>query len=437
MNFKVIAIAICILGWLSLSATAQSVDKVLANGLRVVVVENHASPTASVNLFIAAGSIDETPAISGLAHFFEHLFFRGTPSLSGLEFKKAIESIGGQTNASTAKDMTHFFINLPADRAERGISLLCDALLNASLDPKGIDAERDVVLEELRLGENNVGRLANEELYKLAYGSHPYAQSTIGSKEVLKKLERADFVKWRNRNYTPSRCTIVVVGDVESNKIFTRAKQLLGSWNPGSSEPRKLALVPEPPKDPVIKEGNGPVSSPIYFIGFPAPAASSKDVYAVDVLSFLLGQGKQSILWSHLVKDQKLAEQIDVSYLTPLQRGLLVVTVVSSERKSAELKVALAKELQYVVRGEFTEEDVLRAKEQLIGTYLLQNQSNSGLADSIGFYASLGLNDFPKTYVQEIEGVDKAAVVRAASTYMGGGYWGYVMRPKSSGKSSR
>lgn len=411
---------------------AQRVERTLSNGLRVVVVEDPASPTVSVNLFIAAGSLDETPEISGLAHFFEHLFFRGTPTLGGLAFKKAIESLGGATNATTAKDMTHFFINLPAEHAERGLELLVDALLNASCEPDGIRIERDVVLEEYRLGQHNVGRLAGDELYKLAYGTHPYGRSTIGTEETLKRLERADFIRWRNRNYKPSRCTVVVVGDVPAQAIQAKARLLLENWNPSGVPERALTPPPPLPTEPVVKEGVGPVHAPVYFVGFPAPAVSDPSVPAVDVLSFLLGQGKKSLLWRHLVDEQKLAEQVDVSYLTPLQRGLMVVTIESASKKTAALQSALQKELKDVIAGTFTDEDLHRAKEQLIGTFLLQNESPSGLADSIGFYSALGQPEFSKTYVNQVMKVDRSAVLAAAQATMGGGYWAYVMKPKGS-----
>lgn len=413
---------------------AETIDRELPSGLRVVVVENPASPTVSVNVFISAGSLDETAQTSGLAHFFEHLFFRGTPTLTGLEFKKAIEDLGGLTNATTAKDMTHYFIGLPAEHAEKGLELLSDALQRAELDPEGIEVEREVVLEEMRLGENSIGRIAGDKLYKLAYGEHPYGRSTIGTKETIKSFQRHDFIKWRNQNYGPERCTVVVVGDVVPEKIFSKAKLLFGGWKSTASGPRALTEPPPAPDRPIIEEGSGPVGGTIVFLGYPAPSAHDKDVYAVDVLSFLLGQGKQSTLHRTLVKEKKLAESVDVSYLTPRQRGLIIVTAQAAEKKSAELRAALTQEIGVAAEGKFEDTDLIRAKEQLIGQYLLQNESNSGAADSIGFYAALGAPGLAKNYVDEIEKVDRAAVVAAAKKYMGGGYWGYVMKSSRGGK---
>ena len=419
-------------------ACAETLDQTLPSGLRIVVMENPASPTVSVNVFISAGSLDETAQTTGLAHFYEHLFFRGTPSLTGLQFKKAIEDLGGSTNATTAKDMTHFFIGLPSEYAEKGLELLSDALQHAELDPEGIDVERDVVLEELRLGENNPLRQASDKLYKLAYGEHPYSRSTIGTKDAIKTFERADFVKWRNQNYGPDRCTVVVVGDVVPAKIFAKARTLLQGWKSSADGPRKLTSPPPTPEAPIVEEGSARVGSTMVFLGYPAPSALDQpDVYAVDVLSFLLGQGKESLLYRTLVTERKVAETVDVSFLTPRQRGLIVVSAVAADKKSAEMRSGLTEGIKGVAEGKFEDKDLIRAKEQLIGTYLLQNESNSGAADSIGFYSALGAPNFSKTYVTEIQKVDREAIIGAAKKYMGGGYWGYVIKPGKSGRSAR
>lgn len=435
MRFRLV-LASLLVALCSANALAERLEKVLPSGLRLVVVENPASPTVSVNVFIAAGSLDETPATAGLAHFYEHLFFRGTPTLSGLEFKKAIEDLGGTTNATTARDMTHYFIGLPAEYAEQGLALLADALQRAELDPEGIDVEREVVLEEYRISENNPGRIAGEKLYRLAYGEHPYSRSPIGTKEAIKSFQRADFIAWRNEHYVPERCTVVVVGDINATQMFNKARSLFANFKSTASRPRQLREPPPAPESPVIEEGVGPVGSPVLFLGYPAPSAHDlPDVYAVDVLSFLLGQGKHSLLYRELVKSKKVAESVSVSYLTPRQRGLIVVTAMAAEKRSAEMRTALQEGIQAVLAGQFEERDLERAKGQLIASYRLQNESNSGAADSIGFYAALGVPGFASDYAEQVEKVDRAAVIAAAQKYMGGGYWGYLMKPGRRGRS--
>lgn len=405
-------------------------EEQLDNGMRIVVMENPASPTVSVNIFIAAGSLDETPETTGLAHFYEHMFFRGTPKLSGLAFKKSIEDIGGSTNATTAKDMTHYFIALPSEYASRGLGLLADALIRAELDQKGIDIERDVVLEEYRIGENNPGRIATEGLYKMAYGDHAYGMSTIGTKERINAYQRIDFVRWRNRQYGPERCTVVVVGDINGEKMMRRAKLLFKSFRGTGDQTRKLVEPPPPPEKPVYQEGFGRVGSGMVLLGYPSPSAHDQpDVYAVDVLSFLLGQGTESLLHRHLVKEKELARSVGVSYLTPRQRGLIIVSATGSPKKTTKIRKAVLEEIEALKAGKFDEEDLLRAKAHLSQSFVMGNESNSGKADTVGFYSALGVPGFWKTYPAEIEKVTREDVIAAAEKYLGPGHWGYTLKP--------
>jgi len=409
----------------------EMVEEVLPSGLRIVALENPGSNTVSVNVFIAAGSLDESPQTAGLAHFYEHMFFRGTPTLSGLAFKKAIEDRGGLTNASTAKDMTHYFITLPSAEAERGLELLADALIRPELAQSGIDIERDVVLEEYRIGENNPGRIAMDKLYNLAYGEHPYSQSPIGTKERIKAFQQVDFVKWKNQEYGPSRCTVVVVGNIDAQRTAQKAKFLFAPFKGSEARKRDLIPPPEPPAEPVLSEGNGPIGAAMVMLGFPAPSAhDGKDVYGMDVLSFMLGQGPHSKLYRKMVKEDELVNSVDVAYLTPRQRGLMIVSAVGETKQAAEIRNAIIKEIEAIKAGDFTPEDLRRAKAHLLQSFLQNNETNSGKADTIGFYSALGVPDFWKNYPEEVENVTAEDVVAAAEKYLGGGYWGYTLKPR-------
>ncbi len=408
----------------------QVLEEELENGLRIVVMENAATPTVSVNVFISAGSLDENEQTTGLAHFYEHMFFRGTPKLSGLAFKKSIEDMGGTTNATTAKDMTHYFIALPAEYATRGLGLLADALMRANLDQEGIDIERDVVLEEYRISENNPGRLGSEKLYRMAYGDHGYGRSTIGTKERIKAYNRVDFVKWRNREYGPERCTVVVVGDVNADKMMKQAVRLFRGYRGTELQKRDLVEPPAPPERPVYEEGYGPIGSAMVLLGFPSPSAHDQpDVYAVDVLSFLLGQGTESMLHRSLVKDKELARSASVSFLTPRQRGLIIFSANGSPKKSEEIRQAMLDQIELVKAGKFEEKDLLRAKAHLSQTFLMGNETNSGKADTVGFYCALGVPGFWKTYADEVEKVTREDVIAMAEKYLGPGHWGYTLKP--------
>jgi hypothetical protein len=134
----------------------------LANGIPVVIQDTLSSPTVSLNIFIRVGSVHESSEVNGVSHFYEHMFFRGTPRRTGLQFKREIEGLGGTTNAETTKDYTHFYINLPKAYTRQGLEILADAYLNAEVSPESVKAEREVVLQEYRLGR--ISRLASSRI---------------------------------------------------------------------------------------------------------------------------------------------------------------------------------------------------------------------------------------------------------------------------------
>ena len=433
---RVLLTLITILMFSQQAVAGELLEKVLPNGLRIVVQENPASPTVSVNVFIAAGSLDETPETTGLAHFYEHMFFRGTPTLTGLEFKKSIESLGGITNASTAKDMTHYYIGLPGEHTQKGLSLLADALIRAEVTQEGVDVERDVVLEEYRIGENNAGRIAAEKLYQMAYGDHPYGMSTIGTKERIKSYQRVDFLKWRNQQYGPKRCTVVVVGDISPKKVLRQAERLFGNYR-GQGKKRALAPPPEPPAEPVYAEGFGPVGGALVLLGYPAPQASSEDVFAVDVLSFMLGHGKHSFLHKTLVKDKEVALAADATYLTPRIRGLFILSAQGERKRALEIRKEILSALEEVKAGRFEDKYIARAKAQLLQSYRQGSETNSGKASNIGFYATLGVPGFHKIYEDRVSKVSREDVIDVANRYLGPGHWGYTLTRGRSGRRSR
>ena len=270
-----------------------------------------------------------------------------------------------------------------------------------------------------------------DKLYNLAYGEHPYSQSPIGTKERIKAFQQVDFVKWKNQEYGPSRCTVVVVGNIDAQRTAQKAKFLFAPFKGSEARKRDLIPPPEPPAEPVLSEGNGPIGAAMVMLGFPAPSAhDGKDVYGMDVLSFMLGQGPHSKLYRKMVKEDELVNSVDVAYLTPRQRGLMIVSAVGETKQAAEIRNAIIKEIEAIKAGDFTPEDLRRAKAHLLQSFLQNNETNSGKADTIGFYSALGVPDFWKNYPEEVENVTAEDVVAAAEKYLGGGYWGYTLKPR-------
>ncbi|HXE72868.1 MAG TPA: pitrilysin family protein [Candidatus Nitrosotenuis sp.] len=419
----------------ALATPALALEKpyreVLPNGLTLVLLETRASPTVSVNVFVRVGSVEETPETSGIAHFYEHLFFRGTPTRSGTDFKRAIEVLGGQSNASTSKDMTHYFINLPSRYTVQGMELLADALIHAELTQESVDQERKAVLEELRLGAESPPRVVGNRIYAVAFPNHPYGRPTIGTEDNLQRFSRQDFVNFRDRYIVPSRTTVILVGDFRIHEILPRARELFGRFERQGEPERSFPPDPWPSHEVVLRE-DSMVNSSFVVMAFPGPSVKDKpDVYRVDVLSFLLGIGKGSLLSRALV-DTRLAQEVGVDFLTQRYPGIISIMVSGPPGREAERKQAIMATLNRVKRGDFSEADLTRAKELLRSHYLFDAETNSGKAETLGFYAAIDDVDFALTYLEQIEKVTRQDVVRAAQKYLGPGFYTLILTPPGS-----
>ncbi len=404
--------------------------EVLPNGMSVIIQEAHGSPTVSLNVFVRAGGLYETPQTNGLSHFYEHMFFRGTPTRTGWQFKRAIEALGGTTNANTGRDFTHFYINLPADYSVQGLELLADALKNAELKNEGADLEREAVLEEYRIGQASPTRLLYEKLFHLAFVGHPYERSVIGPEENLKKYNRTDFVAFKSKFYVPTRTSLVIVGDVDADQLMPQIKRLFGDFT-GKDEGDPAFVLPAWPEKEVSEVQNNSLNKAYVLLAFRGPSVKQRpDIYQTDVMTFLLGMGQGSMLSKAMV-DKKIADSVSVDFLTQREPGLIIGVAVGDGPNETRMKEAMLATIDRLRRGDFTEAELKRAKILLTNTYTFGNETNSGKADSLGFYEAIDKMDFAVQYLKEVNKVDKKGVMAAANKYFTPGFYSVIARPGS------
>lgn len=402
--------------------------EVLPNGMSVIIQETHGSPTVSLNIFVRAGGLYETPETNGLSHFYEHMFFRGTPTRTGWQYKRAIEALGGTTNANTGRDFTHYYINLPADYAVQGLELLADALKNAELKNEGADLEREAVLEEYRIGLASPTRMLYEKLFNLAFTGHPYQRTVMGPEENLKKYNRMDFVAFKSKFYVPGRTSLVIVGDVRAEELKPQIRRLFGDFVGADAGDPKFVLPPWPKEEVTFVQSNS-LNKAYVLLAFRGPSVKQRpDIYQADVMSFLLGMGQGSMLSKALV-DKKLADSVSVDFLTQREPGLIIGVAVGDGVNEAKMKKAMLATIERLKKGDFTEAELKRAKVLLSNTYKFGNETNSGKADSLGFYEAIDRMDFAVQYLAEVNKVDKKGVMAAANKYFTPGYYSVIARP--------
>ncbi|MFN8608876.1 MAG: pitrilysin family protein [Vulcanimicrobiota bacterium] len=417
---------------LSLAVWAQGAPPpqrtVLPNGIPLIVQESYSSPTVSLNIFIRVGSVYENPEHNGISHFYEHMFFRGTPTRSGLQFKRAIESLGGITNATTGRDYTHFYINLPKQYLRQGLELLADAYINAECSQESVDAERSVVLEEYNLGLNQPARLASDKIYNLVFSNHPYGRTIIGTEENLKRVGRAELLAFKRDYYVPARTKLVVTGDLDPNEVQMECRDLFGNYKAVGSLEDKMPVQTVPAETVVLNEASRGSGGQVALAFLGPSAKEHQDVHRIDLLSFLIGNGKGSMLGKEL--DTAKTEMTgSVEYLTSAYPGVIIIT---AQSKAGEEDATLKKVdgvLARVRKGDFSDKEMARAKKTLTNLYRFGQETNAGKADNWGTYETIDRLDFAKTYAEDINKLTRADLVAAAEKYFSRNHYRLVFKP--------
>lgn len=201
---------------------------VLPNGVRVVIEEDRRSDVVALQLWVQAGGRDETAGELGLAHYLEHLLFKGTTSRPAGYIDREVESVGGRMNAGTSLDYTHYHMLLPATRALAGIETLADISVNSSLDQTQLEREKRVVFEEIRRGEDSPMRHLVRQLYAAAFDGHPYGRPVLGTSDLISTLSRDRLVAFYRRHYVPEAFALVVVGAVGPAEVLEAAARTFG-----------------------------------------------------------------------------------------------------------------------------------------------------------------------------------------------------------------
>src|SRR5215471_6772648 len=266
----------------------------LANGVRVVIQEHRASDVAALQLWVAAGGRDESATELGLAHYLEHLLFKGTPSRPGGFIEREVEGVGGRMNAGTSLDYTYYHTVLPAKRAVAGIEMLADIASNASLDAEALEREKLVVLEEMRRTEDNPRRHLMRHLYAVTLDGHPYGRPVIGTSELIRPLARPTLLAFYQRHYVPEAFTLVVVGAVDRETVLAAAENTLGRL-PRTGIRRGPVPAP-PPVEARRVEMARPGRYAYLGLAWLGPGIDHADTPAVDLLVAILGQSRSSRL---------------------------------------------------------------------------------------------------------------------------------------------
>jgi len=424
----VVAALFFLLPLLAKPASAQVTEVTLDNGLRVIVFESHAVPIVAVDAWVRAGTRRETQGQPGVAHFLEHLLFKGTPTHPDEEsVDGTIEDLGGSLDAATSYDWAHFYTEVPATGYGQAISLLADILQHASLTSNSIEEERPIILDEISQNSSDPLTSMEDTVRGLIYTSDSaYSRSITGTADQVQAVTRDQIVAFYNTYYVPNNTTLVVSGDVNTGDVVKFAMAQFGAWAKSTTLPvdgdtqRSSYLIPTDDSSRIRKTLLQQDGSESYVVmGFPAPSVTDQpDAWDMDVLLTLLGQGGNNLLTTDLKIKGQLVNTIGADYLTQKDPGILTISASLPTANVQAVQDAILVEIKKLRTNLISDQVLMAAKNALKANYLFDVDTDSGHADSLGFYDCIDSYQYDVDYLKNIDAVTAADIQRIAQKYL-------------------
>ena len=370
----------------AIDATVETLD----NGLKVILVEDHSVPVISYWTFFRVGARNERAGITGISHFLEHMMFNGADKYGPKEFDAVLEANGGYSNAFTSDDMTAYYEDISSDGLELCIDLDSDRIKSLTLDPKFIESEMNVVMEERRLRiDNSVRGQMWEDLDALAFKAHPYKWPVIGWMSDLEAIDRDDCVEYFKTYYAPNNAILIVAGDFDTKKAMKLIHEYYDDI-PAQTPPAAVRTV-EPEQ---LGERRGEVHKkaelPAVYIAYHTPDIKSDDIYTLDVLQQILTGGKSSRLYRKLVRETEAVMSVTASFPWRIDPYLFEFNVkMKPGHETIEAEEAIYAELLDIAENGVREEELVRAKNVLEADFVRSMQTVNGRASKIGRYEIL------------------------------------------------
>lgn len=400
-------------------------EKILPNGLKVIVKEDHRAPTAVHIVWYKTGSIDEVEGVTGVAHVLEHMMFKGTSKVAAGEFSKRVAQMGGRDNAFTHYDYTGYFQLIPRERLNDVMALEADRMHALKITDKEFEQEIKVVMEERRWRTDDQPHArVREALMAVALSAHPYRRPVIGWMDDLHKMTPQDARDWYARWYAPNNAVVLVVGDVSHQAVFDLAAKHYGSLRPHILPKRRETL--EAPQQGIRRVTvKAEAELPYICMAWRAPvlakANEPSDVYALDMLASVLDGYEGARLGRQLVKVDKRAISVNVNYdgIARGQQSLFVIDGVPAAGVSiSDLEAAFRQQITKIAQEGVSESELVRAKAQVMASRIFGQDSLMGQTYEIGGLemSNLSWHD-EETLTQRLNAVTSQDIQRVAKQY--------------------
>lgn len=379
------------------SKAVNTQEKIFDNGMKVIVKEDHRAPVVISQVWYRVGSAQEHSGITGVSHVLEHMMFKGTEKYPSGTFSTTVAEIGARDNAFTGRDYTAYYQLMGASKLEVSFDLESDRMLNLILSPDDFTSELEVVKEERRLRtDDNPNALVYEQLYATAFNNSPYHHPIIGWMNDLDNLKVEDLQVWYERWYTPNNATLVVVGDVNPDEVFSLAERYfagLGSRAVNQSKPRLEHPQTGARKVTVQKIAKLPYIMLGYKVPSLATAEQDWEPYALSVLAGILDGGRSARLSKHLVREKEVVASAGSGYNIYARYPTLFLfdATPAAAHSVDEAEAALYDEIKKLQASLVEDKELARVKAQVIASEVYQQDSIQRQATVIGSLETIGL----------------------------------------------
>jgi zinc protease len=403
------------------SAYAASVQEfVLDNGLKILLAEDHKSPSVPFQIWYRVGGRNEKDGKSGLAHFLEHMMFKGTPTTGPEEYSRIIAKNGGRSNAFTSNDMTVYFATMSREKIGIEIDLEADRMANALLGETYFEPEKKVIQEERRLRtEDNPAAALSEVASAVAFVIHPYRRPVVGWMEDIQNLTRQDLADFYKLYYAPNNAVIVIVGDFSTAEILPKVKAGFEKIPRGAPPPVVDVVEPEQRGERrVTLKKEAELASLLMF--YQAPNLKSPDNFALDLLAVVLAGGRSSRLHHELVYQKRLVRGVDADYssvsVDPM--GFSISAQLLPGVQPAAVEHEIDGMLVKVKAELISERELQKAKNQIEAAFVFAQDSIFGQAMKIGYYEIAAGWRQMDGYLDGIRKVTREDIRRVARQYL-------------------
>jgi zinc protease len=392
----------------------------LPNGLTVLLYEDHSVPLVSYQTWFRVGSKDERPGITGIAHLFEHMMFKGAKRYSGEAFDKLTHANGAVNNAFTSNDYTGYFIDGPSDKLELFMDIESDRMVNLEITDAKIKTEREVVKEERRKRtDNSVMGALWETTFDLVYKAHPYRWPVIGWMADLNRMTVKECNEFYKTFYAPNNAVVVVAGDINKSKVKDLIQKYYGALKASEIKPRKY--TPEPNQfGERTRDIAKAVQTPTVGMAFKTSKAGDDDTYVLDLIANILGSDNSSRLYRRMVYRNQIVLNVNASSWTPQEPGFFLITASLRSGMTPENILKVIENELWVLRSKgVTEDELKKAKNQIMMDYVGNLKTIHGKAHALALNETL-FSDYTVFFrdLDKYNAVTPEQVLAAAKKYL-------------------